>query len=114
MTKPKQFDPYSDDVPRSWEPGVPDARDLEILEVLQQRDGRLSEVELKDGRTCEVWNIAWGYDAGDSWAHVTTNTSPYVAGQDLDFFFTHEVQTIREPESAVVLVPRVVELPPSP
>lgn len=104
MTDRWLLDPYSHDVTSNWEPGVPDARDLEILGVLQERDGHVSEVELKDGRVCKVWNIAWGYDAGDSWAHVTTNCSPFVAGQDLDFFFTHEVHTIRAPESAVVLV----------
>lgn len=97
--------PYSPDMTSRYEPGIPDPRDLEILAVLQERDGRLTEVDLKDGRTCKVWNIAWGYDAGDSWSHITTNCSPYVTGQDLDFFFTHEVSTIREPESAVVLIP---------
>lgn len=87
-----------------YEPGRPVPRDRTILDVLQQRDGQLSEVELGDARVCAVWNIAWGYDAGDSWAHITTNISPDVAGQEVDFFFTHEVQTIRAPESTEVLV----------
>jgi hypothetical protein len=87
-----------------YEPGQPDPRDVAILGVLQDRGGRLSEVQLKDGRLCKVWNIAWGYDAGDTWSHITTNISPEIAGQDIDFFFTHEVHTVQAPESADLLV----------
>ena len=40
---------------------------------------------------CRVLNIAWGYDAGDSYAHVTTNISLPVPGFETHFFFTKEV-----------------------
>jgi hypothetical protein len=53
---------------------------------------------------CRVWNIAWGYDAGDSWAHITTNTSPDGRGEEADFFFTHGVSAIRVPESGKLLL----------
>ena len=79
---------------RTYEPGPPDERDLEVLAALQDRDGRLTEVELIDGRRLRVWNIAWGYDQGDSHAHVTTNISPAIDGEAVDFFFTREVRTI--------------------
>ena len=95
---------YSPAMTTDYEPGQSDPRDRAILDVLQQRDGRLSEVELKDSKVCQVWNIAWGYDAGDSWAHITTNISPEVAGREIDFFFTHDVHTVRAPESAELLV----------
>lgn len=96
--------PYSPDMASGYEPGTPDPRDLAILAVLQERDGRLTEVDLKDGRTCKVWNIACGYDARDSWAHITTNVSPSLLGQGIDFFFTHEVGIVRAPESTAVLI----------
>jgi hypothetical protein len=64
----------------------------------------MTMVELSDGRSYRVWNIAWGYDAGDSWAHITTNISPDVSGEEIDFFFTHEVDAIRAPESGELLL----------
>ena len=86
------------------ETGQPDPRDIAILRVLQDRDGQRSDVELKDGRVCKVWNIAWGYDAGDTWSHITTNISPEIAAQDINFFFTHEVHAVRASESANLLI----------
>jgi hypothetical protein len=41
-----------------------------------------------------VRNIAWGYDIGDEFAHVTTNVSPAVEGASIDFFFTSEVRAV--------------------
>ena len=88
-----------------YEPGEPDPRDLAVLDVLQARDGWLTDVQLIDGRSIRVWNIA--YDAGDSWAHVSTNVSPDVNGEEFDFFFTHEVDVIRAPESGEQLLPPI-------
>ncbi len=87
-----------------YEPGEPTARDLRVLALLQGRDGALTHVELIDGRRCRVWNIVWGYDAGDSWAHITTNISPDVSGEEVDFFVTEEVDVIRVPESGDILL----------
>jgi hypothetical protein len=72
--------------------------------ALQGRDGVLTEVELSNGSVLRVWNIACGYDAGDSWAHVSTNVSPDVPGEHFDFFFTQDVRSVRAPESGDVLV----------
>jgi hypothetical protein len=88
----------------SNEPGDPDPRDLEILRVLRERDGVLTEVLLKDGHVRAVWDIGWGYDAGESWAHISTNVSPGASGRPFDFFFTHEVYLVRDPMSGELLV----------
>lgn len=34
-------------------------------------DGRLTYLVLEDGRRFRSFNIAWGYDLGDTFAHVT-------------------------------------------
>jgi hypothetical protein len=36
---------------------------------------------------------------------VSTNVSPFVSGEEFDFFFTHEVDVIRAPESGEQLLP---------
>ena len=51
-------------------------------------------VRLRDGRTLQVTDIAWGYDLGDDHAHVTTNISPGEAGTSIAFFFTCELDEI--------------------
>lgn len=86
-------------VSAGYEPGAPESRDLAIVALLEQRDGSLTEVRLHDGRCLAVWDVAIGYDAGDAWAHVTTNVSPGAPGAALDFFFTSDVESIWAPES---------------
>jgi hypothetical protein len=46
---------------------------------------------LRDGRQLSVFNIAWGYDEGEAYAHVTTNVSPSVSGESVEVFVTDEV-----------------------
>jgi hypothetical protein len=41
---------------RGYEPGEPTARDLEVLALLQGRDGSPTDVELGDGRRCSRKN----------------------------------------------------------
>ncbi|WP_406437794.1 hypothetical protein OHB00_25195 [Streptomyces sp. NBC_00631] len=72
-------------------------KDVAILKVLQDRDGLASEVVLGDGTRLTVFNIAWGYDFGDEYAHVTTNISPGVAGSPVDLFSTNSVAAIYDP-----------------
>jgi hypothetical protein len=69
----------------------PAPRDVELLRVLQERDAVETVVVLRDGRRLHVHDIAWGYDMGDEWAHVTSNISPGVEGASIDFFFTSDV-----------------------
>lgn len=50
-----------------------------MIALLRDRDGMPTTVTLRDGRELTVWNIAWGYDIDDDYAHITTNCSPSVA-----------------------------------
>jgi hypothetical protein len=84
----------------------PPPRDEAILRLLQERDGLASEVVLSDDTRLTVFNIAWGYDIGDEYAHVTTNISPDVEGAAIDFFFTESVRAIVDPANGVVLLSR--------
>jgi hypothetical protein len=72
-------------------------RDVELLRTLQERDAVQTVVVLRDDRRLMVHNIAWGYDMGDEWAHVTSNISPSVTGASIDFFFTNEVASMIDP-----------------
>jgi hypothetical protein len=54
---------------------------------------------LIDGQRYLVFNIAWGYDEGDEWAHVTTNISPRIEGEHVDFFFTSLVVAALDPST---------------
>ncbi|MET0884997.1 MAG: hypothetical protein ABWX92_00980 [Mycetocola sp.] len=59
----------------------------------------------RKGDRYSVRNIAWGYDAGDEWSHVSTNVSPRIEGAPFDFFTTDEVVRIIDPASRAVLYP---------
>lgn len=83
--------------------GKPDAQ---LILLLIDRDGMPTTVSLRDGRNLTVWNIAWGYDMGDEYAHVTTNCSPSVGDMPLDFFHTDEVVEVRAQDADVVLFDR--------
>jgi hypothetical protein len=54
---------------------------------------------MRDGTAVEVWNVAWGYDLGNDFAHVTSNISPEQPGCPIDFFYTHQVQKVVDAES---------------
>ena len=81
----------------------PAAQDEDLLECLGRRGGRETVVVLRDGRRLTVYDIAWGYDMGDSRAHVTTNVSPGVEGVSVDFFSTSEVAFVIDPSSNQVI-----------
>lgn len=69
-------------------------KDNEILEQLKRRDGIETEIVLKDGTKLIVWNITWGYDIGENFAHITTNISPNIEKAEIDFFYTNEIEEI--------------------
>ena len=69
-------------------------KDNEIHEQLKRRYGIETEIVLKDGTKLIVWNIAWGYDLGDNFAHITTNISPNIENAEIDFFYTNEIEEI--------------------
>lgn len=70
--------------------------DQNIIEILKSRDGRLTTVHLADKRALNVWNIAWGYDIGNEFAHITTNISPEIKNTDIDYFYTNEILKIED------------------
>ncbi|MGW6688713.1 hypothetical protein [Streptomyces sp. NPDC054961] len=63
-----------------------------------------SQVILREGAQLTVFNIAWGYDLGDAYAHVTSNMSPPVEGATVDFFSTNSVVAILDPASGALLL----------
>lgn len=82
-------------VPPPFDPKEqPRPLDCELIELLQERDGRATNVVLDDGRSLQVLDIAWGYDWQDEYAHVTTNCSPGAPGMSLDFFYTDQVTAV--------------------
>ena len=79
-------------------------KDTGLIKVLVKRDGEPTLAVLKDGRELKIWNIAWGYDLGEAYAHVTTNISPNIDGQTVDVFETHEVVALLHPETRHSLI----------
>jgi hypothetical protein len=75
----------------------PPALDEDLMKLLRDRDGVETVVMLRDGRRLVIYDIAWGYDIGDQWAHVTTNISPGREGAAVDLFWTSEVASVINP-----------------
>ena len=74
-----------------------------MLASLQGRDGQPTIVVLRDGQALLVMNIAWGYDEGEGFAHITTNISPFQDGRDIDLFLTSDVLHILDPVTGATL-----------
>ena len=77
--------------------------DSELIDLLVKREGVNTDVILNDAKRLRVLNIAWGYDDGDTHAHVSTNVSPSVPEMSFDFFSTFEVSAVVDPVSGVTL-----------
>ena len=67
-----------------------------IIEVLKKREGISTIVVTKSGLEFHVINIAWGCDLGDQYAHITTNISPSIEGEEIELFFTSEIHEIQD------------------
>jgi hypothetical protein len=81
----------------------PDTEDI-ASQVLQERCGRWTTVELTENRSFRVFDIAWGRDMGDAFDHITTNISPGPKElHSMDFFFTSDVIRIIDSETGAVL-----------
>ncbi|MCW2924391.1 MAG: hypothetical protein JWM98_1795 [Thermoleophilia bacterium] len=74
--------------------------DGDLIDALRKRDGQRTIVVTADGTRHTVWNIAWGYDMGDEFAHVTTNISPQVEGAPVGFFRTSDVRDVLDDSGA--------------
>jgi hypothetical protein len=77
--------------------------DNAVIAVLTGKGTSAVKVTLLDGRMFTVFNVAWGYDDGDTAAHVTTNISPSVDGTTIDVFLTTDVREIEDLGSKQIL-----------
>ena len=83
---------------------MPSGVDRKIIEILKSRDSRWTLVRLRSGDELRVFNIAWGYDLGDEWAHVTTNISPEQDSETpIEFFYTSDVEALIDEGSTRVI-----------
>ena len=73
----------------------------------------LLEVQLRDGQWIRVFNIARGYDEGADLAHLTTNISPSVEGESVDFFFSDAGRASCRPGKWISVVRRPAAIRPS-
>lgn len=69
-------------------------KDSHIIEIFNFLDNTETNVTLHDGKELKVWNITWGYDESEDYAHITSNISPIKEGTSIDFFHTNEIKTI--------------------
>jgi hypothetical protein len=76
-----------------------EVKDQMIIDILRNRDGQKTIVRLDNGVEHTVWNIAWGYDFEEGFAHITTNISPNIEGVSIDFFYTSDVLSIIDSSS---------------
>lgn len=87
-----------------WHPDeMPLPADESLIRLMNRRGGLATLVRLRDGRTIRVFNIAWGYDYGDRYAHVSANVSPSIDTEEFDFFFSFEIAAITDPDSGAVI-----------
>ena len=81
----------------------PPVADAALVAVLGARDGQLTDATLHDGRAISFLNVAWGYDLGERYAHITTNVSPRCDELSVDFFYSSEVVSIADPPGGAIL-----------
>jgi hypothetical protein len=82
---------------------VADPSDAALIALLRTRDGIATDVRLRDGLRLHVMNIAWGYDNGDAWAHVTTNISPTIEDTSVEVFSTEHVEAVADEATGDIL-----------
>jgi hypothetical protein len=73
--------------------------DESMIAAFQDRGGLPTLVTLRNGSSLVVHNIAWGYDEGHEWAHVTSNVSPAIDSAPVGFFYTSDVLRLNDPET---------------
>ena len=78
--------------------------DKKIIEIFKSRDAKETGVVLTSGAKYKVWNIAWGYDIGDEFAHITTNISPAQNDAQIDFFYTNDVKEIVDGDTDEIII----------
>ena len=93
---------YQDQGPGDTVPG----RGFELVKLLEDRDGKLTLLELSDGRSVRAFNSAYGRDMGAEWEHTTLNISPTLVGEEIDLIWTSEVVQAVDPTTLAVLYHR--------
>lgn len=81
-------------------------KDKHIIEIFKTTDQIEKVVYLDNNLVLTVWNIAWGYDHGDEFAHITTNISPEITNCDIDYFCTNEIHKIEDRANGKTLYDR--------
>lgn len=81
-------------------------KDQHIIDIFKTTDQIEKVVYLDNNSNLTVWNIAWGYDIGDEFAHVTTNISPEIKNSDIDYFYTNEILKIEDRKNGKTLYDR--------
>lgn len=71
-------------------------KDQHIIDTFKTTDQIEKVVYLDNNSNLTVWNIAWGYDIGDEFAHVTANINPEIKSSDIDYFYTNEILKIED------------------
>lgn len=84
----------------------PEPVDTDLINLLVTRDGAPTLVSVLEGDTFTVFNIAWGYDLGDEYAHVTTNVSPFIPDVQIAVFSTDRVTDVCDASTGTVLYSR--------
>ncbi len=69
-------------------------KDNKIIKLFKENDSKLLEIELENEKVLKVWNIAWGYDLKDEFAHITSNISPKIEDSQIDIFYTNDIVKI--------------------
>ncbi|PXW80543.1 hypothetical protein BZA02_10532 [Ruegeria sp. P4] len=77
-------------------------RDTALINKLIERDGIPTVAVFDDGEELIILNIAWGYDLGDEFAHITANISAQIDGTSV-FFFTNELSALLDGETRAPL-----------
>jgi hypothetical protein len=80
-----------------------DPLDQDLVGLLHSRDGTETVIQVEDGRRYRLMNIAWGYDVGHHFAHITTNVSPSLEGFGVDFFYTDDMVSVEDPVTGQVV-----------
>jgi hypothetical protein len=81
-------------------------RGIDIVELLESRDGQLTLVHLADGRVLDAFDCAAGRDMGAEWEHVTLNASPGTADRPIHLVVTSDIVRLVDPANQTLLYQR--------
>ncbi|MEM6385148.1 MAG: hypothetical protein AAF718_02815 [Pseudomonadota bacterium] len=65
---------------------VKDVRDTALIYKLVERNGMPTIAVFEDGEEHIFYDITYGYDLGEEYAHIYTNMDSKVEGAQIEFF----------------------------